>query len=180
MAIVFRILKKGDKREHFDAGDADLNDYLKEKAWQNQRRLRVGVTYVAVDDEQPDVVLGYYTLAMSGIPRRAFSDEDAKKLTPYGEIPVILIGRLAVDKRARGKGLGKALLMDALRNSVILGESVGCRGIVVDALQQSVDFYEKYGFANVGAATSGERPQKMFLDIRNVIKTQKSQSQSGG
>lgn len=173
MAVTIRLLKKDDKCDLFDADDEELNKYLKLYAWQNHRRYRVGISYVAVDEEQPQVVLGYYTLAMSGIPRNAFPEEEVKKLTPYGEIPVVLIGRLAVDKRARGKGLGEALLADALRNIVRLSKSVGCRGIIVDAYPKAVTFYEKYGFAKAGRATGAARPQRMFLDIRTLVKAQK-------
>src|SRR5207237_10188971 len=91
-------------------------------------------------------VFGYYTLATGAIPTSHLPPRVARKL-PKHPVPVVLLGRLAVDQAAQGKRLGEYLLMDALRVSLGLSEAVGLFAVEVDAIdEQAKRFYEKYGF----------------------------------
>ena len=72
MAIVIRRLEEHDEVENFDCGDDALNNYLKRHAWTNQQKSSIGVSYVALDEDAPRTVLGYFTLAMASVPREAF------------------------------------------------------------------------------------------------------------
>lgn len=166
MAIVFRRLEELDEVDRFDCGDEPLNHYLKRHAWVNQEKISIGVSYVAVDEAAPRAVLGYFTLAMSSVPRDAFPRKYVRGLPPYN-LPLILLARLAVDRRFAGRGLGHGLISEAFRVSLSVADEVGCRCIVTDAYPDRIGWYARYGFVPIeGAAKTG--PQKMFLDLRTV------------
>jgi GNAT superfamily N-acetyltransferase len=166
MAIVIRRLAEHDEVENFDCGDQPLNNYLQRYAWTNQEKSSIGVSYVAVDEDAPRTVLGYFTLAMASVPRDTFPKKYVRGLPPY-DLPLILLARLAVDHRFSGRGLGHALISEALRISMRVSDEVGCRCIITDAYRDRVNWYSRYGFVPIeGAAESG--PQRMFLDVRTV------------
>jgi GNAT superfamily N-acetyltransferase len=166
MAIVIRRLAEHDEVENFDCGDQPLNNYLQRYAWTNQEKSSIGVSYVAVDEDAPRTVLGYFTLAMASVPRDTFPKKYVRGLPPY-DLPLILLARLAVDHRFSGRGLGHALISEALRISMRVSDEVGCRCIITDAYRDRVSWYSRYGFVPIeGAAESG--PQRMFLDVRTV------------
>src|ERR1035441_2386923 len=109
MAVTIRRLEEFDEVENFDCGDEPLNNYLKRHAWTNQEKVSIGVTYVAVDEFTPRIVLGYFTLATSSVPRDRLPRKYVRGLPPY-DLSLILLARLAVDKRFAGRGLGEALI----------------------------------------------------------------------
>jgi len=165
MGIVIRRLEEHDEVENFDCGDDALNNYLKRHAWTNQQKSSIGVSYVALDEEAPRTVLGYFTLAMSNVPRDAFPKKYVRGLPPY-DLPLIL-ARLAVDRRFARRGLGHALISETLRISLRGADEVGCRCIVTDAYRDRVSWYARYGFVPIeGGAPTG--PQRMFLDLRTI------------
>ena len=166
MAIVIRRLAEHDEVENFDCGDQPLNNYLQRYAWTNQEKISIGVSYVAVDEDAPRTVLGYFTLAMASVPRDTFPKKYVRGLPPY-DLPLILLARLAVDHRFSGRGLGHALISEALRISMRVSDEVGCRCIITDAYRDRVNWYSRYGFVPIdGAAATG--PQRMFLDVRTL------------
>jgi GNAT superfamily N-acetyltransferase len=166
MGVSVRRLEQEDEVENFDCGDGSLNNYLKRHAWANQEKISIGVTYVAIDDTAPRAVLGYFTLATASVPRDAFPKKYVRGLPPY-DLPLILLARLAVDRRFAGRGLGHALISEAFRISLRVADEVGCRCIVTDAYRNRVSWYAKYGFVPIEGAVEGG-PQRMFLDIRTV------------
>jgi GNAT superfamily N-acetyltransferase len=102
------------------------------------------------------------------VPRDAFPKKYVRGLPPY-ELPLILLARLAVDRRFSGKGLGHALLSEAFQITLRVADDVGCRCIITDAYRDKIDWYARYGFvAPEGAAKNG--PQRMFLDVRTLQK----------
>ena len=124
----------------FDCGNEKLNDWLLRHARNNEGRA--SRTFVAsVGDE----VVGYYSLAAGSVMR----GELPRKLrhgTPE-PVPILVLGRLAVDNRHKGHGLGAALLKDAILRSLGASESVGVLAIMVHAIDdQAGAFYRKYGF----------------------------------
>ena len=166
MPIVIRQLGEQDELADFDCGDEPLNNYLKRHAWTNQKKSSIGVTYVAVDNAAPRAALGYFTLAMASVPRDAFPRKHIRGLPPY-DLPLILLARLAVDRRFAGRGLGHALISEAFRISLRVANEVGCRCIMTDAYRDRIGWYARYGFVPIeGASESG--PQRMFLDLRTV------------
>jgi GNAT superfamily N-acetyltransferase len=166
MAIIIRRLEERDEVENFDCGDEPLNIYLNRHAWDNQAKGSIGVSYVAVDEDALRLVLGYFTLAMASVPRAAFPKNYVRGLPPYN-LPLILLARLAVDRRFAGRGLGHALISEAFRISIRVADEVGCRCINTDAYRDRISWYAKYGFVPIEGAAEGG-PQRMFLDVRTV------------
>src|SRR5271168_4307035 len=92
------------------------------------------------------MVVGYYAISTHGVRREDLPDDQAKGL-PRIDVPVVLLGRLAVDRSAQGCGLGSLLLMDALRRIELLSDEVGIRAVEVDAIDDAArNFYLKFGF----------------------------------
>jgi len=166
VAVLIRRLQERDEIAAFDCGDEPLNNYLKKYAWANQQKSSIAVTYVAIDEAAPRTVIGYFTLATASVPRESFPMKHVRGLPPYN-LPLILLARLAVDRRFTGKGLGHALISEAFRIALRVADDVGCRCIITDAYREKVDWYARYGFIPLeGAPESG--PQRMFLDIRTI------------
>jgi GNAT superfamily N-acetyltransferase len=166
LAVNIRRLEESDATEGFDCGDEPLNNYLRRHAWINQQKSSIGVSYVAVDEAAPGAVLGYFTLAASSIPRDRLPKKLVRGLPPF-DLPLILLARLAVDKRLAGRGLGRALLAEAFRISLRIADEIGCRCMVTDAYRDKLGWYAKYGFLPIEGA-SEDGPQKMFLDLRTI------------
>lgn len=167
MAISIRRLQENDLTDPFDCGDEPLNNYLRKHAWNNQQKSSIGVTYVATDEAAPRTVIGYFTLAASSLPRDLLPKKHVRGLPAY-ELPVLLLARLAVDQRFRDRGLGKALLVEALRICSFIADQVGCRYVAVDAYESALRWYEHFGFFAVEESKGA--PVRMCLDIRTLRK----------
>lgn len=129
--------------QHFDCGRPSLNEWLKKKAAKAQRVGGSSRTFVVCSPA--DQVVGYYALATGSINREDVPGK-VKKNMP-NPIPVILLGRLAVDQAFKGKGLGAGLLKDALLRVINAAEQIGVRAVLVHALDdQAKNFYLKHGF----------------------------------
>jgi len=172
MAVLIRRLEQPDETSAFDCGDAPLNNYLQLHAWTNQAKSSIGVTYVAVDETAPRTVLGYFTLAAASVPNEAFPKKYARGL-PHYDLPLILLARLAVDRRFAGRGTGHAVISEAFRISLRVADEVGCRCIVTDAYPHRVSWYTQFGFVPL-AGPAPPNPQRMFLDIRTIRAALKS------
>jgi len=127
----------------FDCGRPSLNDWLRKKALKAQQVGGSARTYVVCSPAGK--VVGYSALATGSVNR-----EDApgkvKKNTP-NPIPVILLGRLAVDQTFKGQGIGTGLLKDALMRVLNAAEQIGVRAVLVHALDEPArNFYLKHGF----------------------------------
>ncbi len=166
MAIVIRRIEESAETGSFDCGDEPLNNYLKRYAWTNQAKSSIGVTWIAADETSPRTVLGYFTLAMASVPRDSFPKKFTRGLPPY-DLPLILLARLAVDRRFSGRGLGHALTSEAFRICLRVAGEVGCRAIITDAYRDRLGWYARYGFVPIEGAADGG-PQRMFLDIRTL------------
>lgn len=137
-------LAKHHQRGGFDCGEESLNVFLQAHAGQNARK-DLSRTYVAVAEGAGEVV-GYYTLS-SGSVRFADLPEDLRKRLPKYPIPAGHLGRLAVDRRFQGQGLGGILLFDALERVQKLADHIGIHAVTVLALhERAKDFYEAHGF----------------------------------
>lgn len=129
--------------QSFDCGKPSLNDWLQKKAAKAQRVGGSARTYVVCSPER--LVVGYYALATGSVNRDDVPGK-VKKNMP-NPIPVILIGRLAVDQSFKGKGMGYGLLKDALLRIVAAAEEIGVRAALVHALdEQARNFYLHHGF----------------------------------
>jgi GNAT superfamily N-acetyltransferase len=156
-------LGKDHDRSQFDCGNNALNEWLKQRARQFDRR-DLARTYVAVRPGEQSV-LGYYAVANHRVSYEALPPEQAKGL-PRIDIPVILLGRLAVDKTEQGKGLGGCLLIDALRRAQHIAEQIGIRAVEVDAVDDAArSFYQRSGFLALM-----DDPNHLFLPMQVIRK----------
>lgn len=155
-------LNSNHKKAEFSCGVPLLDDYLHKQANQDIKR-NLTACFVLID-ESNDLLKGYYTLSNNSIPQDKIPSNFHKKLpNSYTTIPTTLLGRLAVDNRYTGQGLGKLLLVDALRRSYEILSSVGSYAVVVDSIDQSaIEFYSEYGF--ILLPDSG----KMFLPMKTI------------
>jgi ribosomal protein S18 acetylase RimI-like enzyme len=143
---MIELLGKKHDRSSFDCGKELLNNYLKYQAGQDVKR-RLSACFV-LNDSVANYIQGYYTLANSSIPLGSFPEHIQKKLPKsYLAIPATLLCRLAVDKRDQGKGIGKILLIDALKRAYEATKVVASFAVVVDPIDEAaVHFYGKYDF----------------------------------
>jgi GNAT superfamily N-acetyltransferase len=164
-----RQLHANDDRSRFRSGDPDLDRFLAKYAAQNQFRHHIGVTYVAVDDD--DVIVGYLTVAAASLEADHLPTSVRKKLPLY-PLPVLRVARLATDERFKGRGIGKALLRYAFTLAQRMEADYGCIGVVVDAKQDAVGFYEGYGFDALevleGESPARPKPTPMFLSLKEI------------
>lgn len=141
----FRSIEKL-RREHqldeFDCGRDELNRFLKRQAWANQQS-NSAQTYVLAKDLR---VLGYYSLAAGSVTHDE-APERVRKGQARHPIPVVLLARLAIDVSVHGRGLGAALLKDALLRAAHAAETIGARALLVHAKDDNAKaFYEHFTF----------------------------------
>ena len=144
--VIERLSSKHD-RTSFHCGRATLDDWLRFRVSQFEKR-DLARTYAAVQNGG-SAVLGFYAISNHRVTFEALPADQAKGL-PHIDIPVVLLGRLAVDQSVQGQGLGELLLVDALRRAQHLADQVGVRAVEVDAIDdQARAFYAKYGFVQL-------------------------------
>ena len=134
-------------RSGFSCGQESVDRYFRTQVTQDIRR-RVAACFAAVDagsEPGSGAVAAYYTLAAAGIPLTALPAAIRKKLPRYPSIPAVRVGRLAVDARYQGRGLGGALLADALAR--VMASPAAAYALLVDAIDdKAVAFYRRHGF----------------------------------
>lgn len=133
-------------RTKFDCGSTKLNHFLQTKARQNQS-AGFNKTFIAINSSDKNkIVLGYYSLSMGEVDLSELPQVLLKKL-PKHPVLVARMGRLAVDNKSQGLGLGKLLLVDAMKLIQKAAESIGVYALLVDAKDETAqEFYLKYGF----------------------------------
>ena len=140
--VAIQLLGAQHRRDGFDCGDAALNDFLLRQAVQQQRR-GFGKTYVALAKDGIEIT-GFITGSAGQVTTTSLPTQ--LKLPRY-PAPILRIGRLAVDVRHQGKGIGQDLLAFALRLAVEFSQRVGLYAVVVDAKHNKAKaFYIKLGF----------------------------------
>ncbi|MDD2550512.1 MAG: GNAT family N-acetyltransferase [Bacteroidales bacterium] len=152
------------RRKEFSCGKEMLDDYLHKQADQDIKR-KLTACFV-LNDQEMDLLKGYYTLANNSLSQELIPTVFIKKLpNSYKSIPTTLLGRLAIDTKFQNQGIGKLLVVDALKRSYETSKSIGSFAVVVDPIDESAErFYNKYGFIKL--PDSG----KMFLPM-NTIKS---------
>lgn len=162
LSVVIEALNTSHDRRVFDCGVPALDRYLREQASQDVKR-RLSNCFVALDQTDGKLA-AFYTLAASSIPIASLPEEDTRRLPHYPLLPAVLIGRLAVDLRYRGRQLGAALLADAIRRSAQAAPASFT--LLVDAKDESAAaFYRKHGFIPLAS-----RSLSLFLPIATALK----------
>lgn len=144
---------------NFNSGNSTLDDWLIKRSLKNQE---IGASRTFVVCENGAVVIGYYALATGSIERISANGNFSRGMPD--PIPVIILGRLAIDAKYQGNRLGAALLKDAMLRTLSISSNVGVRGLLVHAISEDAKrFYLKYGFHD-----SPIEPITLLLSIKNI------------
>ncbi|MER9439106.1 GNAT family N-acetyltransferase [Mesorhizobium sp. M0618] len=144
----------------FRSGTESLDQWLRVRARANQVS-GASRTYVVAEDAR---VVGYYCLSSGGLDLAQAPGAIRRNMPD--PIPMVVLGRLAVDAGWQGKGLGAALLQDAVLRAGRAATILGIRGIFVHAISDEAKaFYEHYGFA-----ASPKNPMTLVLSLKGVTK----------
>lgn len=145
--------------ETFDSGNSQLDEWLKRRALRNESE-RASRTYVLCDRQ---AVIAYYCLANGAIALNSAPGKVRRNMPD--PIPVMVIGRLAVDRNWQGSGIGRALLRDAILRTLQAAEIAGIRAILVHAISEDAkQFYQKCGFT-----VSPIEPMTLMVKVSDVI-----------
>ena len=149
------------KKSEFTCGNTYLDNYLQKQAKQDIKR-KLSACFVLIS--KGNEIKGFYTLSNAGIPRELMPGNISKKLPrAYESLPVTLLGRLAINEKNKGQGLGKLLLIDALKRSYEVSKVIGSMAIIVDPIDEdAIGFYSKFGFITLPDS------EKMFLSMKTI------------
>lgn len=167
-AVEIRPLAREDERGGFSCGQPEIDRFFEHYAGQNQFKLHLAVTSVAVTDSR---IVGFATIAPSSIERANVPSARLRKRLPSYPLPVLRLARLGVDVRAQGLGIGRALLRYVLSLALEQRDRLGCVGVVTDAKLEAVRFYEGVGFQPLEGVREGNlvaEPIPMFLGIETI------------
>ncbi len=154
-----RKLAATDQVDAFDCGENALNQFLQRYGLVNQK-ANSAQTYVCCEG---DVVVGFYSLAVGSVDSEAAPSRMMKGLARHS-VPVMILARLAVDKEHQRKGLGQALLKDALLRTAQAADIAGIRRLLVHAKDESArQWYESWEFE-----TSPTDPYHLFLMLKDL------------
>jgi predicted N-acetyltransferase YhbS len=134
-------LRAGHDLDAFDSGSPQLDDWLRTRALRNES-VGASRTYVVCEGVR---VMAFYCLANGAVMLTAAPGKVRRNMPD--PVPVMLLGRLAVDRSFQGRRLGKALLRDAILRVGQAAEIAGIRAILVHAKdERSRQWYERFGF----------------------------------
>ena len=144
--------------DEFDCGKPPLDDWLQAHALENEGKA--SRTYVVADASLR--VSAYYTLALGSVIRTEVPRKMRHGLP--NPVPVMVLGRLAVDRRHGGRGLGPAMLKEAMQRTLMVEQQAGALALIVHAIDdEAVGFYAKYGFQVFPAGS-----RTMFLPVATI------------
>jgi len=160
--LIIRPLDGQHDKAAFSCGTQSLDHYIQKQASQDERR-RISRVFIASTELAPNKIVGYYTLSTLSIELNHLPPEQANKL-PRHPVPAALIGRLAVRKEVQGTGVGKMLLVDAIKRTLAISSEIAIYSLVVDAIDENAQkFYEKYGFIRLNTPNN-----RLFLTLQNI------------
>src|SRR5690606_2737869 len=133
--MTLKVLEKKHNRKGFSCGVIELDNYIKQYVSQDTKR-KLAVCYVLADENTN--VIAYYTLSSGSVDLNDIPDHLRNSLK-YAEIPVVIIGRLAVHMDYQGNKLGQILLIDALKRIVKISTLVGNHAVIVDPIHEAAE-----------------------------------------
>ncbi len=141
-----RQLTQDDDLSGFECGVDSIDSWVRKHA-ARAKTAGTAVVYATFDER---TLAGFYTLSAQSIPR-ANASSWLSRNTPES-VPLILLGMLGVDKRYQGIGLGRDLLLDAVKRSIEISSLIGAKALLVEPIDEhATSFYEKYGFTKLGS-----------------------------
>ena len=159
MPVRIELLAARHDRANFDCGEPALNEFLQRLAGQQQRR-GFGKTYVALADDGVTVT-GFVTLSAGQV---ATQQLPATLKLPRYPAPVLRIGRLAVDRRQQGRGIGQELLSFALHLAREFSQRVGLYAVLVDAKNDKAKSF----YASLGFLSCVDQPLCLFMPLATL------------
>jgi len=160
--LVIKPIDSRHDRPGFHCGVASLDDYIRKQARQDVKR-RVSRVFVAAAAEHPNTIVGYYTLSTLSIELCQLPEALARKL-PRHPVPAALLGRLAVKQQAQGYGVGRMLLVDAIKRTLSISENIAIYAMVVDAIdERTQQFYEQFGFSPLSSES-----HRLFFPLKSI------------
>lgn len=152
-------LSASHRLDEFACGETVLDDWLKRRAMTNQLS---GASRTFVVADQDGRVCGYYAMAAGAVSHQMATSSVRRNMPD--PVPVMVLGRLAVDRRAQGMHLGAAMLQDAVNRAVAVSQNAGVRAQLVHAINdQAKQFYEHFGFQ-----VSPVHPMTLMLRMASV------------
>ena len=148
----------------FSCASSELNDFLKEDAFNDQEDLISKTSLCFWKGE----LVGYITLATDTIGTKEIYVSDGLERYKYSKYPGIKIARLAVDSRFERRGIGTHLLFAGIGKALSICDSVGCRYILIDSKKESISFYEKYGF-KIAEKNKKKDFAPMYLNMQPIV-----------
>lgn len=159
--LVIVPLNAAHNRAGFHCNVEALDQYIQKRAGQDVRR-RISRVFVAVLPANSEEMIGYYTLSSLSIGLEHLPQKLTRKL-PKHPVPAALIGRLAVSHNAQGWGIGKMLLVDAIKRTLTVSDQIAIYAMVVDAINDNArGFYEQFGFIRLSDNSS-----RLFLPLKS-------------
>jgi GNAT superfamily N-acetyltransferase len=154
-----KVLNKNDSVNGFSCKEEEIDEFIREQALGYQEQ-NLGVTYVFYFGSK---LIGFATLCMGNVNKRKMSEDDnlSKSIASY---PALLIGQLGVTNEYQRRGIGKHVCDFCFFIAIHLSQKIGCRFLIVNALDSAVDFYIKYGFT-LAPKQEKQKQKLMFLDI---------------
>lgn len=145
--------------DNFYCNNESLNTWLKRRAFKNEG-LGASRTYVVCSDND---VIGYYALATGSIAQNGLPGKIRRNMPD--PIPVLILGRLAVDKQWQKAGIGRGLLKDAVMRSALVAKQVGIRALLVHALSvEAKAYYLRQGFIE-----SKEDSMTLLVNLKDAL-----------
>ena len=162
-------LGAGHRLEGFDCGKPALNAWLWRHALQSQAAGSAR-TFVVTDDGR---VVGYFSLTVGQVDVVEAPERVRKGMGRY-PIPVVILARLAVDLRDHGRGIGRGMLVDAIRRALVIADEAGVRAMLTHPIDaEARAFYERYGFV-----PSPVREGQLLLLLKDARAVARSVSES--
>jgi GNAT superfamily N-acetyltransferase len=160
---MFRIepLSRAHRREHFDCGNGELNEYLRHTARQHAEK-GLSRTEVLVEEGEPDDILGFVTLSLTEVSTDSLPPRYAKKYPPKAH--GVRLARLAVAKKRQREGIGALLMAHALESALQVAGRTGLIGLFVDAKDAAASgYYRRFGFLPLP-----DDPERLFLPLATL------------
>lgn len=155
------LLGKTHHRKGFDCGKIALNQFLQRTARQHIQK-GLSRTFVLVDNQQPSVIIGFFTLSLCEVRVECLPPRWAKKYPSI--VSGVKLARLAVSLDWQRQGIGGILLVEAMKRALVIAENAGVIGLFVDAKDDSAkDYYQRYGFEG-----TKEHPLLLFLPLSSL------------
>lgn len=155
------LLTRRHRRGDFDCGNPELNDYLRHTARQHTDK-GLSRTEVLVEDEAPDIILGYVTMRLAEIVTDSLPPRYAKKYPAKAH--GVKLARLAVARSRQRQGLGALMMVHAMRRALQVADSAGIIGLFVDAKDAAASrYYRRFGFLPLP-----DDPHKLFIPLATL------------